>query len=196
MKVTTEQHWRVFCALELPQHVCDRVLRHIAKLKELTPKARASWARATNLHLTIKFLGDIPPHGVGDLSAAAARAGANVEPFLLRLDQSGVFPQRGPAKVLWLGVEDLAGTLTRLQTTLEDECAQQGLDWREVADQRGREREYLASVGVPEAAMPGGNAPAAEDTGGSAAAAVHSDATQLIEEILDRNEHASLRAHA
>ena len=51
MKVTTEPYWRVFCALELPQHVCDRVLRHIAKLKELTPQARASWARAASLHL-------------------------------------------------------------------------------------------------------------------------------------------------
>ena len=126
MKVTTEPYWRVFCALELPQHVCDRVLRHIAKLKELTPQARASWARAANLHLTIKFLGDIPQHGVGDLSAAAARAAASVEPFLLRLDQSGVFPQRGPAKVLWLGIEDPAGTLTRLQMTLEEECALAG----------------------------------------------------------------------
>jgi 2'-5' RNA ligase len=126
VKVTTEQHWRVFCALELPQHVCDRVLQHIAKLKESTPQARASWARAANLHLTIKFLGDISQHGVDDLSAAAARAAASVEPFHLRVDQSGVFPQRGPAKVLWLSVEDLAGTLTRLQTTLEEEFALAG----------------------------------------------------------------------
>jgi RNA 2',3'-cyclic 3'-phosphodiesterase len=128
VRVTTEQHWRVFCAIELPQHVCDLVLRHIAKLKESTTQARASWARAAGLHLTIKFLGEIPQGAVGDLSAAADRAAASVAPFALRLERSGVFPERGPAKVLWIGVNDLTKGLTRLQATLEEECALSGFD--------------------------------------------------------------------
>lgn len=105
----------------------------------------------------------------------------------------------GPGKGWVDPVKEAQAAVIRIQSnisTLEDECAQQGTDWREMLDQRAREMEYAARVGVPEPAMPGGNAPAAEDTGGKAAAAVHSSATQLIEEILDRNEHASLRAHA
>jgi 2'-5' RNA ligase len=120
---TAEQCWRVFCAIALPQHVCELVLRQVARLREATPGARASWARASNLHLTIKFLGDIPLSSVSDLSAAVGRAAANLPHFSIRLERSGVFPERGPAKVLWLGVNEVSGTLVRLHTALEDECA-------------------------------------------------------------------------
>ena len=121
--MSTEQHWRVFCAIELPHHICELVLRHIARLQEATPQARASWSRTSNLHLTLKFLGDIPLHSVSDLSSAAEVAVKSVRSFTLRLEESGVFPQRGPAKVLWLGVNDASGTLVRLQTELEEQCA-------------------------------------------------------------------------
>ena len=123
MNPLTEQHWRVFCAIELPQHTCELVLRHIARLQEATPRARASWSRASNLHLTLKFLGDIPLQSVPDLSRAAESAARSVRAFTLRIEESGVFPQRGPAKVLWLGVKDLSGMLVRLQAKLEEQCA-------------------------------------------------------------------------
>lgn len=128
MNVTAEQHWRVFCAAEVPQHVCESVLRHIARLQEAKPQARASWARTANLHLTIKFLGDLLPQSVPELSSAAARAVSSLQPFSVRLHRSGVFPPHGSAKVLWIGVEDLTGTLARLHTTLENQCAAAGFD--------------------------------------------------------------------
>ena len=126
MNPSTEQHWRVFCAIELPQHICELVLRHIARLQEATSQARASWARAGNLHLTLKFLGDTPLQSVPNLSRAAESAARSVRPFTLRIEESGVFPQRGPAKVLWLGVNDASGMLVRLQTELEEQCATAG----------------------------------------------------------------------
>jgi len=124
--MSIEPHWRVFCAIELPQHICELVLRHIARLQEATPQARASWSRASNLHLTLKFLGDIPVDTLRDLSRAAASAAGSVTPFRLRIEEGGVFPQRGPAKVLWLGVYDVSGTLVRLQSELEEQCATAG----------------------------------------------------------------------
>lgn len=116
----------MFCAIELPQHICALVLRHIARLQEATPQARASWSRASSLHLTLKFLGDIPLESVPDLSSAADSAAGSVTPFTLRIEESGVFPQRGPAKVLWLGANDESGMLVRLQTELEEQCAISG----------------------------------------------------------------------
>lgn len=120
------QTWRVFCAIELSDGVRRRVIQHIARLKEAVPEALASWSRDANLHLTIKFLGEIPPISVQNLSAAASRAVEGLAPFRIRLEQTGVFPRHGPPRVLWIGINDLEGTLGELHARLEDECEKEG----------------------------------------------------------------------
>lgn len=118
--------WRVFCAIELPATARDLVLRHIAHLKDAVPDAHASWSRDANLHLTLKFLGEIPQTCVPDLSAAASRAVAGVSPFKILLEQTGVFPTHGPQRVLWLGISDREGRLSELHARLEDESSKAG----------------------------------------------------------------------
>ena len=118
--------WRLFCAIELPKTTCELVLRHIACLKDAVPDARASWARDANLHLTLKFLGEIPQTSVADFSKAASRAVVEVTPFSIRLGQTGVFPSHGQPRVLWIGINDLSGELGELHTHLERESAQAG----------------------------------------------------------------------
>jgi 2'-5' RNA ligase len=113
--------WRVFCAIELPEGVRLRISQHIARLKEAAPEAQASWSRADNIHLTLKFLGDIPQASVRNLSEAASRAVAAVGPFTIRLEQTGVFPPYGSPRVLWIGVNDCEGRLVELQERLEAE---------------------------------------------------------------------------
>ncbi len=118
--------WRMFCAIEIPDVVRQQVLRHIARVKAEVPNAKASWARDTNLHLTLKFLGEIPQPSVSDFSEAASRAVAEVQPFSIRLEQAGVFPSRGQPRVLWIGINDLSGELVKLHERLETEAANVG----------------------------------------------------------------------
>jgi 2'-5' RNA ligase len=118
--------WRVFSAIELPQETRKLVLQHSARLREQFPQTRASWARDTNLHLTLKFLGEVPQSSVADFSKAASRAVAGVQPFSIRLEQTGVFPVHGQPRVLWIGVNDASGTLAELQGLLEEESAKVG----------------------------------------------------------------------
>jgi 2'-5' RNA ligase len=117
--------WRVFCAIEIPEPVRQNVLQHIASLKEAVPDAKASWGRDANLHLTLKFLGEIPQSSVADISTAASRAVAGLEPFSIRLEQTGVFPKQGQPRVLWIGLND-SGKLGELHARLEDESANVG----------------------------------------------------------------------
>ena len=120
--------WRVFCAVEIPKQVRELVLRHIADLREAAPDARASWTRDTSLHLTLKFLGDIPLQSVPDLSSAASLAVAGLAPFSIRLEQTGVFPKHGPPRVLWIGINDFSGRLGELHARLESEAAKVGFE--------------------------------------------------------------------
>lgn len=119
---------RVFCAIELPEMVRELLLQHITRLREAAPDVRASWSRDANLHLTLKFLGEIPEASVPDFSNAASRAAAGLTPFSIRLEQSGVFPEHGPPRVLWIGVSDYSGKLRDLHARLEDEAAKAGFE--------------------------------------------------------------------
>jgi 2'-5' RNA ligase len=120
------ESWRVFCAIELPESVRRYVLRHIAHLQETVPHAKASWARDSSLHLTLKFLGEIAKTSVAHLSQAASRAGAGVHPFVIRFEQTGKFPAHGQPRVLWVGINDPSAQLAELHARLEEESAKVG----------------------------------------------------------------------
>ena len=116
--------WRVFCAVELPGSVRTLAAEHIARLRRAVPEAKASWVRADNLHVTLKFLGEMEPErALTALSGAAARAADKVTPFELKLEGTGSFPSRGVPRVLWLGIRDRSDSLALVQQRLEDECA-------------------------------------------------------------------------
>lgn len=117
---------RVFCAVELPEEVRSAVAAHAARLRREFPDARASWARPEGLHITLKFIGEVEAPRVESLARAAAAAVGGFDPFRLSIEESGTFPPRGAARVLWLGVKDGSGQLARLQRRLEQECATAG----------------------------------------------------------------------
>jgi RNA 2',3'-cyclic 3'-phosphodiesterase len=118
--------WRVFVAIELGASVRRKLLDHIDRLRDSVPEARASWARPESLHLTLKFLGDIPVTKVGQLSVAASIAASKVDPFEFSVEGCGAFPTKGQPRVLWIGIGDPAGQLTLLHRALEEECEKAG----------------------------------------------------------------------
>jgi 2'-5' RNA ligase len=118
--------WRLFFAIELPAEVRHKVGEHIEKLRAASPDARASWTREQNLHLTMKFLGDVPVGDVARISAAAEHAVGCVQPFELIVGGCGAFPPRGAARVLWIGTHGTSRSLEKLHDVLEDECAKAG----------------------------------------------------------------------
>lgn len=126
IKRDSNPSWRVFCALELPQQTRRRLLSHIGKLRVLVPDARATWSRESNLHLTLKFAGETSPHLVGKFDAAISRAVRGILSFPILISGSGVFPRPREPRVLWIGVSDTEGLLTKLHTQLEAECEQEG----------------------------------------------------------------------
>lgn len=120
------EQWRVFVAIELPQAARKRLIERIDQLRDSIPEARASWSREENLHLTLKFLGDIPAANVGALSQAVEQAALSARPFEILFGGCGVFPSHGPPRVLWIGIDDPSGSLAKLYRRLEDECAGAG----------------------------------------------------------------------
>ena len=126
MATSTESTWRVFCAIEIPENIRQRISRHAQQLHEALPDVQASWTKPDNIHLTLKFFGNISQQQVLKASEAAARAVDGLGSFTIQVEGAGSFPPRGPAKVLWMGISDPISKLVQLQQTFESECEQEG----------------------------------------------------------------------
>ena len=113
--------WRVFCAIEMPHPTRLAVMKYVSDLRETVPNVRASWSRESNIHLTLKFLGEVPTKTVPDFSAAISRVVAGVEPFSVLLKGKGVFPRRRDPRILWIGITDPDGKLEELHSRVETE---------------------------------------------------------------------------
>ena len=120
--------WRTFCAVELPDNVRARLRDHIQRLREAAPEAAASWTRVENIHLTLKFFGNVDVERIPAISDAAARAATELGAFTIGVGGTGVFPKPSRPQVLWIGVSDPSGKLSSLQRLLENECARKGFE--------------------------------------------------------------------
>jgi 2'-5' RNA ligase len=122
----TQKDWRVFCAIELPAEVRARLEDHVRQLRKEVPDAAASWSRVENIHLTLKFFGNVEVKRIEKISAAAERAVKEFSTFQIGVGGTGVFPRPSRPQVLWIGVNDTSRQLSALQERVENECAAEG----------------------------------------------------------------------
>ena len=141
--------WRTFCAVELPDEVRSRLAEHIGRLREEVPDATASWTRVENIHLTLKFFGEVALEQIPAISNAAERAVNEFSRFEIAVGNTGVFPKPSRAQVLWIGVSDPSGALAALQKRLENEFAAKGF---QPEDRAYRPHLTIARLRRPEGA--------------------------------------------
>ena len=118
--------WRIFYAAELPNIVRLRLQEHIERLRKDVPEVAASWSRVENIHLTLKFFGNVEVDKLATISDAAARTVKEFSSIQIDIGNTGVFPRPSRPQVLWIGVNDPSGKLTDLQQRFENECATEG----------------------------------------------------------------------
>ncbi len=80
------------------------------------------WVPAANLHLTLRFLGNVDGSGVSAVRAALASEWTHT-PFQVSLGPAGFFPPRGIPRVIWLDVCDGADELRALRRELDRRLA-------------------------------------------------------------------------
>lgn len=115
---------RSFIAIELPQSVIGLLKTIQAGMKAEALKAK--WVQPGNIHLTLKFLGNIDPADTEKIAAAMSNAVRDQNPFSLVAKGVGVFPGSRRPRVLWVGLNDRSGSLRTLQTTLDANLADIG----------------------------------------------------------------------
>ncbi len=109
---------RSFIAIELPAPVKSGLSRLQGEL-ESGGHSAVKWVNPGSIHLTLKFLGNVPADRIKAIRGAVDEAAQEVPPFRLEVRGLGVFPNPGRVRVVWVGVRGELGRLERLQKGLE-----------------------------------------------------------------------------
>jgi 2'-5' RNA ligase len=108
---------RCFVAVNFPGELREEVGKFTSSLVAVGRGVR--WVRPENIHLTLKFLGNVDQKVLPELSAALDGALAGHPPFGLTVKGTGVFPPRGRPRVVWVDLAGDAAALAALQSAVE-----------------------------------------------------------------------------
>lgn len=114
---------RLFLALELGQQERRAIRTATAPMRKAA--SQASWVSEENLHLSIKFFGELPDGAPAELTSALAPVGAAHQPFELRMSGLGAFPNLRVPRVVWMGVKH-DPRLELMHHDVEATCAANG----------------------------------------------------------------------
>ncbi len=117
---------RTFVAIELDPVIREALAALQGRLKRAPLARLGRWVAPGGIHLTIKFLGDVPAGRLPEVQAAIERGAREVPPFALTVAGLGCFPNCAGPRVIWTGVREPTGALARLQRAVERELAAVG----------------------------------------------------------------------
>ncbi len=116
---------RCFLAIELPRETRDRLAALQKRLTALDREVR--WTKVDQIHLTVKFLGEVPDADVARICNAAADVACGHPPVDIQVSGTGCFPPRGPARIVWAGLASLPQPLVDCQEACERAFAELGI---------------------------------------------------------------------
>jgi 2'-5' RNA ligase len=95
---------RAFLAIDLDDDLKPKINKIIKEFKKTD--ARIKYVELANLHLTLKFFGDIDTEGLGLLEEAIANVVSQFDSFKIRIAGCGAFPNNKRIKVIWVGIDE------------------------------------------------------------------------------------------
>ena len=97
--------FRSFVSIDLSMELADAIAKMAAELRVLLAGTPLRWVEVGNIHLTLKFLGEISADRLAPLKNVLNNSAEKVEAFDLRVSAIGIFPNERRPRVIWIGVE-------------------------------------------------------------------------------------------
>lgn len=116
---------RTFIAIDLPQAVKDNISRMQSRLKR--SGADVSWVSPANMHLTLKFLGDIDETAAKAVSGAIRDIAAGTGDFSMQLGSIGAFPGPQSPRIIWIGLTKGHEQAKAIAAQIESRIEQYGI---------------------------------------------------------------------
>jgi 2'-5' RNA ligase len=115
---------RTFIAVELNGPIRARADELIAAFSGTA--ADVKWVEPQNLHLTLKFLGEVRTDDIAGICRAVSVGAKRVAAFELDVRGAGAFPNAAKPHTIWLGAGDGAESMVQLHDAIEAELAKLG----------------------------------------------------------------------
>lgn len=115
---------RTFVAVEINAAIRKEAVALIDALSGTM--ADAKWVEPENLHVTLKFLGDVHEREIAEVCQAVAQGAAQIEPFDLEIRGAGAFPTAARPRAVWLGAGEGESQMIRLHDHIEAALAELG----------------------------------------------------------------------
>ena len=115
---------RTFVAVKMPETVLaaiDGVQKRMA-----AHRFNVRWVKTGNIHLTLKFLGEVDEDEIDGITAVLTEAVHGFAPLRLAAAGVGVFPSVKRARVIWVGISGQLSELAALQRSIEERLARIG----------------------------------------------------------------------
>ena len=116
---------RSFVAIPLTQRAKNQLGRLLHQGASALPFVR--WVESENLHITLKFLGDVDDRLLPAVCLATRDALAELKSFEIRFSEVGTYPIHGPARVVWAGLSQGTAELTDMHRAIEEALTHLGL---------------------------------------------------------------------
>ena len=116
---------RAFLAIDLDDDLKPKINDIIKEFKKID--TRIKYVDLANLHLTLKFFGDIDVEGIGLLEEKISNVVSEFKPFDIEIKSCGAFPNNNHIKVIWVGIDD-DRLLKELHDKLDVEFSKLGFD--------------------------------------------------------------------
>lgn len=117
---------RTFLAIEVPEHI-RKIIYEVAQV-EAKKELPIKWVSFENLHITLKFLGEIDEDKRAEMKPVIAEIGQRHSPFDVELAGLGCFPNPRNPRVIWVGVKQGGDVLCTIAAELERELARFGFE--------------------------------------------------------------------
>ncbi len=118
---------RAFVALPISEVTRTRLARVQQDLQGACPVG-VRWTRASGIHLTLFFLGDVPTSRLEPIETALAVVARNASPLVLQVQGLGCFPNLQRPRVVWVGLEERTGRLALTHQAVNEALAQVGFE--------------------------------------------------------------------
>jgi len=116
---------RAFIAINLSPEIFKNLNQVVGQLKERLPDAPIRWVPVKNIHLTIKFLGDVSVSNLDLLTKILRSEAGHHSEFEFSVGELGAYPSIRRPRVVWVGVE-APPELHALQRGIETETTRLG----------------------------------------------------------------------
>lgn len=117
---------RAFIAFEISDAVRGEFMLIQNELRKTG--ADVKWTRPENIHVTLKFLGEVSEDRIDGISKALDSIAKEYKAFEITLFKLGAFPKLDFPRVVWIGIDENCAVVEEIQAKIENACYNMGFE--------------------------------------------------------------------